>query len=68
MDKIYRPFYLNLMIRISKREEFNRIASYMTGSDNSEWDIETIIPAHGDIVRGKMFSKRVLSDHFGIGS
>ena len=65
MDKLFYPFYMNLMVRNDKRNEFNEIARYIT-CGNSEWEVETIIPAHGDIVRGKQVCKKVLESHFNI--
>ena len=31
-----------------------------------EWDIDTLIPCHGDIIRGKEKIQQVLSSHFKI--
>ena len=75
MDKVYRPFYLNLMIPRDKKEEFEKVASFISGIDygdssmenglcTSSWDIETIIPCHGDITRGSEFVRQVLRTHF----
>jgi len=66
MDKLFRPFYLNLMVKDKKRDDFREIATYISGLESSSpsWDIETVIPAHGDIVRGNTFTKEVLRGHF----
>lgn len=59
MDKIYRPFYMNLMI--NDKSKFEAVVKQMT----DVWDVNTIIPAHGDIVRGSRLSKTILKQHFG---
>ena len=64
MDKLFKPFYMNLMVKSDRREEFDKIARYITCG--GEWDVETIIPAHGDIVRGKELCRKVLESHFNI--
>ena len=61
MDKIYYPFYMNLMIAKDKRQAFNDIGRFITGNG---WEVETIIPCHGDIIRGKAVCKQVLEKHF----
>ena len=68
MDKLFRPFYLNLMIKDEKRDAFKMIATFISGLDSStpNWDIEVVIPAHGDIIRGKTFTKEVLRHHFNL--
>jgi PAS domain-containing protein len=67
MDKIFYPFYMNFMIRSDKRQSFNDIARFITcGGDNGGWEVETIIPAHGDIVRGKAVCREVLEKHFNV--
>jgi len=63
MDKLFYPFYMNLMVKKDRRGEFECIARYITCSG---WEIETIIPAHGDIVRGKELCRQVLEKHFNI--
>lgn len=57
MDQVYRPFYNNFMI--TKRKEYLKVLSYIL----NEWDIETLIPAHGDIIRGKMLIHSILQSH-----
>lgn len=67
MDKVYLPFYLKLMIKSDKRDEFEQLTKFLSGLDRSSsspWDIQTIIPCHGDIIRGSTFTKQVLKDHF----
>lgn len=64
MDKIFYPFYMNLMVKSDKRQVFNEIAKFITcGGD---WEVETIIPAHGDIIRGKNLCREVLQKHFNV--
>ena len=64
MDKLFRPFYLGLMVKSDSNNEFRRIASYISGLDENGWDVATVIPAHGDIIRGKTFCREVLKSHF----
>lgn len=72
MDKLFYPFYMNFMLKNDKKDKFKEIAKFITcggGSseyDNGGWEVETIIPAHGDIVRGKELCKTVLEAHFNI--
>eukprot|EP00571_Detonula_confervacea_P014179 CAMPEP_0172308770 /NCGR_PEP_ID=MMETSP1058-20130122/9271_1 /TAXON_ID=83371 /ORGANISM="Detonula confervacea, Strain CCMP 353" /LENGTH=347 /DNA_ID=CAMNT_0013021265 /DNA_START=236 /DNA_END=1277 /DNA_ORIENTATION=+ len=63
MDKLFYPFYMNLMVKSDRRDEFKEIARYITCDG---WEVETIIPAHGDIVRGKELCRKVLEQHFNI--
>ncbi len=64
MDKVYYPFFINLMVKDEKKEDFVKVTSFISGLSDPSWDIETIIPAHGDIVRGSKFVRTVLKDHF----
>ena len=66
MDKLFRPFYLNLMVKNDKKEEFRKIVSFICGMGENTWDVETVIPAHGDIVRGSELTKEVLKQHFNL--
>jgi hypothetical protein len=58
MDKVYYPFFNNFMV--TDKEEYRRIAHHIL----NVWDVETVIPAHGDILRGKEFIRDVLTKHF----
>ena len=65
MDRLFQPFYNNFMIRQDKRRKFNDIVKFMTScGDGGGWDIETIIPCHGDIIRGRSLCRKVLRRHF----
>jgi len=69
MDKLFYPFYMNFMVKNDKREKFQEIARFVTcgdGGDSGGWEVETIIPAHGDIIRGKELCRKVLETHFNI--
>ena len=71
MDKLFYPFYMNFMVKNDKREKFEEIARFVTCGDGGDsgsggWDVETIIPAHGDIIRGKELCRKVLETHFNI--
>lgn len=67
MDKLFYPFYMNLMVKSDNRDEFEKIGRYMTcGGGGGGWEVETIIPCHGDIIRGKDLCRKVLKTHFNI--
>ncbi|KAL7546600.1 hypothetical protein ACHAWF_009934 [Thalassiosira exigua] len=70
MDKLFYPFYMNFMVKNDRREEFEKIAKFITcgcgDADSFGWEVETIIPAHGDIVRGRELCRKVLETHFNI--
>jgi hypothetical protein len=58
MDKIYLPFYKRFMVK----DQFEK---YRTLVDTIiSWDIETIAPCHGDVIKGKDLCKEVLVKHF----
>jgi hypothetical protein len=63
MDKVFRPFYLNLMISREKRSPFQDICEFLV---HGRWEIETVIPAHGDIIRGKTLIQSVFKDFFNV--
>jgi len=58
MDKIFTPFYNNFMVQ--DKDAYKEIANHII----NVWDVEMVIPAHGDILRGKEFIKVVLKKHF----
>jgi hypothetical protein len=60
MDQVFKPFYSNLMV--TNKEEYKKIASHIAGV----WDPQVVIPAHGDILRGKDLVRSVLRQHFGL--
>ncbi len=60
MDQIYRPFFLNFMIKPEKQNDFVELTTFMS----SGWNAETLIPCHGDIIRGKALIKSILNKHF----
>eukprot|EP00979_Chaetoceros_neogracilis_P011530 scaffold2895_cov279-Chaetoceros_neogracile.AAC.3 len=66
MDKLFRPFYMNLMVKNDKKEEFRKLTSFVCGIGEKSWDVETVIPAHGDVVRGSNLPKDVLKQHFNL--
>lgn len=57
MDKIYLPFYKNIMIK--DKDKYNQIVNKLLS-----WDIEVICPCHGDVIRGKQKCIEVLQNHF----
>jgi hypothetical protein len=60
MDQIYYPFFHNCMI--TNRKEYEKLAHHIL----HVWDVETIIPAHGDIIRGKPLIQSILTKYFQI--
>lgn len=60
MDKVYAPFYNQFMVQ--DKNEYRAIVDHVL----NVWDVEVVIPAHGDILRGKGFIRDVLSKHFGV--
>jgi hypothetical protein len=57
MDKVYLPFYKNFMVKDrSKYDEMSKILL-------DKWGADTVIPAHGDIIRGADLVQSVLRDH-----
>lgn len=60
MDKIYLPFYKRMMVNDIQR--YKELVAVIL----NEWDIEILVPCHGDIVRGKEKIHRELSRHFEI--
>lgn len=66
MDKLFKPFYMNLMVTNESKDEFRIITAFLSGIGPSSLDIEILIPAHGDIVRGAKLIRAVLKNHFGL--
>ena len=74
MDVLFRPFYNNFMVGGERRDAFEEIARHVAcgecdgdgDGDAAGWDVETIIPCHGDIVRGRRLCRMVLERHFGV--
>lgn len=62
MDRVYRPFYLRFMVGSGERRaKFEQCVQAVLG-----WEVENIVPCHGDVVRGKELCRRVLTAHFGM--
>ena len=60
MDQVYKPFYNNLMVQ--DKQSYQRIVDTIL----NKWDVATVIPAHGDLVRGKPMVQQVLQTHFAV--
>lgn len=58
MDKVYAPFYNALMVQ--DKAAYKDIARHIV----DVWQPEIVIPAHGDILRGKDFIRKVLTKYF----
>jgi hypothetical protein len=54
MDQVYAPFYRTFMV--TDPVEYRAIVHHIL----NVWDVETVIPAHGDILRGREFIQSVL--------
>jgi hypothetical protein len=59
MDQIYSPFYNALMV--TDNAEYTAIADHII----NVWQPETVVPAHGDILRGKDVIRPILQQFFG---
>jgi hypothetical protein len=61
MDKVYLPFYKNLMVGKSgeRRAKYEKAVAKVLS-----WNAEVIIPCHGDVIRGEKLCRKVLSEHF----
>ena len=59
MDKVFAPFYMNLMVQ--EQPKLQDIVTLIL----EEWTPTTLIPAHGDVIRGKTLIQNVLQRHFG---
>lgn len=57
MDKVYLPFYKNLMT-LGGKDKFEAAREKVLA-----WDIDVIVPCHGDVLRGRDLCKRVLAEH-----
>ena len=57
MDKIYGPFYKKFMVK--DRSKYDAMNNQILNG----WDIETVIPAHGDLIHGAPLVKEVLREH-----
>jgi hypothetical protein len=60
MDKLFAPFYMNFMVQ--EKPRLTEIANYIL----EEWNPSTVIPAHGDVIRGRTLIQTVLRSHFGL--
>eukprot|EP00536_Pseudo-nitzschia_multiseries_P002872 jgi/Psemu1/184520/e_gw1.40.74.1 len=60
MDKIYLPFYNNLMIY--NKQYYDEAVKVVL----NEWEAHTLIPCHGDIIRGKEKIRLELARHFNL--
>jgi hypothetical protein len=54
MDKVFYPFYKKFMIK--DKSKYDEMVKIILG----EWEIETVIPAHGDPIHGKSLVRLVL--------
>lgn len=60
MDKVYLPFYRRVMVgKGTRRERYEECVSKILS-----WDVELVVPCHGDIIRGRELCARVLKQHF----
>jgi hypothetical protein len=60
MNRIYLPFYKRFMIRKYKDEYKAAVSKILS------WDVQTIAPCHGDIIKGKTLCNSILQKHFTI--
>ena len=62
MDKLFAPFYMNFMVKdhVKDQPRIQEIAKYIL----EEWNPTTVIPVHGDVIRGRTLIQNVLWSHF----
>jgi hypothetical protein len=60
MDQVYAPFFSALMVQ--DKAAYRDIANHIV----NVWQPEIVIPAHGDILRGKDFIRQVLTQKLGL--
>jgi hypothetical protein len=60
MDAVYAPFFSTLMV--TDKAAFRDMAEHIV----NVWQPEIVIPAHGDILRGKDFIRQVLTKKLGL--
>jgi hypothetical protein len=60
MDVVYAPFFSTLMV--TDKAAFRDMAEHIV----NVWQPEIVIPAHGDILRGKDFIRQVLTKKLGL--
>ncbi|GKZ00318.1 hypothetical protein MPSEU_000984700 [Mayamaea pseudoterrestris] len=58
MDKVYLPFFDNFMVQ--DKTAYRKIVKHML----DVWDIEMIVPAHGDVIRGKDLVRKALTKFY----
>jgi hypothetical protein len=58
MNRLYLPIYKKVMVS-KARYEYEKIVRFLT----EELEIETLIPAHGDLLRGQKVIRKVLRKH-----
>ena len=63
MDKVYLPFFDNFMVTDPSR--YQRILQHMMDDKKGGWEIDMVVPAHGDILRGKELVRQALTEFFG---
>jgi len=61
MDRVYKPFYQRFMVgkHGDRRDRYNQAVERML-----QWEVCTIVPCHGDVIRGRETCRRVLNDFF----
>jgi hypothetical protein len=59
MDQVYLKFFDNFMVQ--DKTAYNKILKHVV----DVWDIEMVVPAHGDVLRGKDLVRKALSEFFG---
>lgn len=59
MDKVYLPFFDNFMVQ--DKSAYNAIVKHIIDA----WDVDMVVPAHGDILRGNQLIRKALSEFLG---
>ena len=63
MHKVYLPFYRRCMVgrRGERRQRYEQLARRVLA-----WDVEVLVPCHGDVVRGRELCREVLESHWAL--
>ncbi len=58
MDRVYAPFYRAAMVGPERRARYRAAAARVLA-----WEVDAIVPCHGDVIRGADLCRRVLREH-----
>jgi len=59
MDVIFSPFYKKFMVGSQRRVKYEAAVANILS-----WEVDQIVPCHGDVIRGRELCREVLTKHF----